>query len=189
MIEQAVTVIAQENMELACVFIQKTAVEKSLQEIEKRLATDYEVRKQAKMEGRRYCDPTMLTYQMDRIPEPIRVKPATTGSMQLGVYEEFSRSIPGFLPMSDGEIAFNNAKVNRYEQQQQMGISGLPPTMNLPSNPPLPPPGANDDILNIYDKLIGQMDNYLQDLSIYASPLSNQLVSSNFIVIGTLLIY
>ena len=43
MVEQAVGVLAQENMELACVFIQKTAVEKALIEIDKRLAGEYEV--------------------------------------------------------------------------------------------------------------------------------------------------
>lgn len=172
MVEQAVTVLAQENMELACVFIQKTAVEKALIEIDKRLAGEYEVRKQAKLEGRRYCDPVMLSYQLDRIPDSIRVKPATGGNMQLGVYEDFSRNIPGFLPITDGEASFvNNNKFNRQE-----------PTMSqvMPTNTPLPPPAANDDLLNIYDKLIGQMDNYLQDLTIYSTPISNQLVCIEF---------
>lgn len=75
MIEQASTVIAQENMDLACVFIQKTAVEKSLLEIDKRLTPEYEARKIARLEGRRYYDPIMLACQMERVPEPIRVKP------------------------------------------------------------------------------------------------------------------
>jgi len=187
MVEQAVTMIAQENMELGCAIIQKIAVEKSLNEIEKRLANDYEVRKQAKLEGTRYCDPKMLTYQMDRIPEPIRVKPAATGSMQLGVYEEFSRSIPGFLcPMPKAEIPVDNAKINLREEQQQTGINEIQPTINLPSNSLLPPPGSIDDTLNIYDKLIGRLDNLLQDVSVYPSPLSNQVVSSKSLAMGNI---
>jgi len=36
--EQAASVVAQENIELACAFIQKTAIEKAIIEIDKRLA-------------------------------------------------------------------------------------------------------------------------------------------------------
>jgi hypothetical protein len=39
------------------------------------LATEYEVRKQAKLENRRYYDTAMMNFQVERIPEPIRVKP------------------------------------------------------------------------------------------------------------------
>lgn len=77
MVEQASSLIATENMEIACAFMQKTAVEKSLLEIDKRLAPEYEARKQAKLEGRRFCDPQMLNYQAERMPEPIRVKPVS----------------------------------------------------------------------------------------------------------------
>lgn len=51
-------------MELACAFIQKTAVEKALPELDKRLVADYEIRKQARQEGRRYYDSMVLTYQV-----------------------------------------------------------------------------------------------------------------------------
>jgi CCR4-NOT transcription complex subunit 1 len=39
LVEQAATVAAQDNMELACAFIQKTAIEKAIPEIDKRLLT------------------------------------------------------------------------------------------------------------------------------------------------------
>ena len=35
---------------------------------------EYELRKQARQEGRRYCDPRVLTYQAERMPEQIRLK-------------------------------------------------------------------------------------------------------------------
>jgi len=38
-VEQAATIAAQDNMELACAFIQKTAIEKAIPEIDKRLLT------------------------------------------------------------------------------------------------------------------------------------------------------
>jgi len=39
MIEQAASLISEDNTELACAFIQKTAVEKALPEMDKRLTT------------------------------------------------------------------------------------------------------------------------------------------------------
>lgn len=39
MIEQAAQVIAQENVELMCAFIQKTASERAVPELEKKLAS------------------------------------------------------------------------------------------------------------------------------------------------------
>lgn len=44
--------LASDNTELACAFIQKTAIEKAIPEIEKRLANDFELRKVARQEGR-----------------------------------------------------------------------------------------------------------------------------------------
>lgn len=44
--------IANDNTELACAYIQKTAIEKAIPEIEKRLVSDFEVRKIARQEGR-----------------------------------------------------------------------------------------------------------------------------------------
>lgn len=52
LIEQAANVVAQENMELACAFIQKTAIEKAIPEIDKRLLSEIELRKLARSEGR-----------------------------------------------------------------------------------------------------------------------------------------
>ena len=64
LVEHAATLTAQDNVEPACVFIQKTAVEKSILEIDKRLQTEFDLRKQARNEGRRYYDPLVLTYQV-----------------------------------------------------------------------------------------------------------------------------
>lgn len=51
-IDQAVSAIADDNAELACAYIQKTAVEKALPEIDKRLMAEHELRKLARQEGR-----------------------------------------------------------------------------------------------------------------------------------------
>lgn len=100
-IESAAAVLATENMELACAFIQKTAVEKALPELDKRLMNDYEMRKIARQEGRRYFDPIVLTYQTERIPERVRLRVGGPSEVQIAVYEEFACNIPGFMPVRD----------------------------------------------------------------------------------------
>lgn len=67
LVEQAASLTAQDNVEPACAFIQKTAVEKSISEIDKRLATEFELRKHARNEGRRYYDPAVFSYQVSDI--------------------------------------------------------------------------------------------------------------------------
>lgn len=52
LIEQAANIVAQDNMELGCAFIQKTAIEKAIPETDKRLSTEYELRKMARADGR-----------------------------------------------------------------------------------------------------------------------------------------
>ncbi|XP_022920087.1 CCR4-NOT transcription complex subunit 1 isoform X2 [Onthophagus taurus] len=110
MIDQAATMIAQDNMELGCAVIQKTAIEKAIPEIDKRLMSEFELRKIARQEGRRYCDAIALTYQAERMPEQIRLKVGGVTPQQMAVYEEFARNIPGFLPMSERETALFMAK-------------------------------------------------------------------------------
>lgn len=139
MIEQASGVIAQENVELACCFIQKCAVEKAIPEMDRRLATEIELRKHARQENRRYCDPVVLTYQAERMPEQIRLRVGGAPTNQIAVYEEFARSIPGFLPT---------------------------PEASLPSGFLDNPPQAFvlDDMSKIYEKCINDIDAHLHAL-------------------------
>ncbi len=73
LIEQAAHQISADNTELACAFIQKTSMEKATPEVDKRLAEEFDLRKQARNEGRRYCNSGALTYQAERMPEQIRL--------------------------------------------------------------------------------------------------------------------
>ncbi|XP_069757054.1 CCR4-NOT transcription complex subunit 1 isoform X2 [Narcine bancroftii] len=137
LMEQAAAQVAQDNCELACCFIQKTAVEKAGPEMDKRLATEFELRKHARQEGRRYCDPVVLTYQAERMPEQIRLKVGGVDPKQLAVYEEFARNIPGFLPSND--------------ISQPTGFLAKP----------MQQAWATDDIAQIYDKCITELEQHL----------------------------
>lgn len=66
---------------------------------------EFERRKHARNEGRRYCDSAVLTYQAERMPEQIRLKVGAVTPQQMAVYEEFARNIPGFQPLSERDTA------------------------------------------------------------------------------------
>uniref|UniRef100_A0A8C7GGZ1 CCR4-NOT transcription complex subunit 1 n=1 Tax=Oncorhynchus kisutch TaxID=8019 RepID=A0A8C7GGZ1_ONCKI len=136
MMEEAAARVAQDNCELACCFIQKTAVEKAGPEMDKRLATEFELRKHARQEGRRYCDPVVLTYQAERMPEQIRLKVGGVDPKQLAVYEEFARNVPGFLPSND--------------LSQPTGFLSQPMKA-----------WATDDVAQIYDKCMADLEQHL----------------------------
>ena len=88
LVEQAANVVAADNMELACAFVQKTAIEKAIPEMDKRLLNEIELRKIARSEGRRYCDP-LAKYQAERMPEQIRLK--VCANLIVGFYIEIDR--------------------------------------------------------------------------------------------------
>ena len=95
-IEMTGTMVARDNVELACAFIQKKAVEKALPEIDKRLKVEFDSRVLARKEGRRYVDPLALNYQSSQMPDAIRLKVGAVPAHQAAVYDEFARIIPGF---------------------------------------------------------------------------------------------
>eukprot|EP00066_Takifugu_rubripes_P027282 XP_011616548.1 PREDICTED: CCR4-NOT transcription complex subunit 1 isoform X1 [Takifugu rubripes] len=156
MMEEAAARISQDNCELACCFIQKTAVEKAGPEMDKRLATEFELRKHARQEGRRYCDPVVLTYQAERMPEQIRLKVGGVDAKQLAVYEEFARNIPGFLPSND--------------LSQPTGFLAQPMKQQA---------WATDDVAQIYDKCIADLEQHLHAITptLAMNPLTQALRS------------
>lgn len=109
-IDMAANMIAQDNVELVCSFIQKWAIEKAIPEIDKALNTEFEVRKMARQEGRSFCDHTVLAYQAERIPMQIRLKVGSVPANQLAVYEEFGRNVPGFQRLTDRELFSKNVE-------------------------------------------------------------------------------
>lgn len=160
LIDQAANIVAADNMELACAFIQKTAVEKAIPEIDKRLMTEYDLRKLARQENRRYCDPVALNYQMERMPDPIRVKIGPISSQQMAVYEEFARNIPGFLPNErDATLLLQKHALTPIDNSQTAAAhTATPfPIPTLPQTSLL-----TDDMAMLYEKLAMEAEQFVQ---------------------------
>ncbi|XP_066142150.1 CCR4-NOT transcription complex subunit 1 isoform X1 [Euwallacea fornicatus] len=151
MIDQASSIIATDNMELACAVVQKTAVEKAIPEIDKRLTNEYELRRLARKDGRCYCDTLALTYQSERMPEPIRLKVGGLTPSQMAVYEEFGRNIPGFLPNErDTALLMQNPVLNALDPQPH-------PATPFPINQL-----AGDEISLTFEKYIAEVEQFVQ---------------------------
>lgn len=153
--ETVVTTIAEDNMELACAFIQKAAIEKAIPEIDKRLLSEYELRKLARAEGRRYCDSQVLTYQAERMPEQIRLKVGGVNNQRMIVYDCFARNIPGFLPISDRDTAIF---IPKPVTQESHSVTPFQPAT------PAQIPFQNDEIGSLYDKLVSELELVLQNV-------------------------
>jgi hypothetical protein len=80
--------------------------EQALPEIDKRLNVELELRKLARKEGRRYCDPVALTYQSERMPEPLRSKVGQVPTVQVQAALLFSVGSHSFLGGFLVEIMF-----------------------------------------------------------------------------------
>lgn len=157
--------IASENIDLSCCFIEKLAVEKAKIELDKRLTPEYESRKRARAEGRRFCDPATLTYQAERMPEAIRLKVGSVPPQHFQVYEDIGRNIPGFAPVVSQEPSMTGltpAAVAAFQQQQQLkqtaGVASNFPQANFE-----PPAASSVDtgLVNLYDKLVAELEQLL----------------------------
>ncbi|XP_073847856.1 CCR4-NOT transcription complex subunit 1 isoform X2 [Musca autumnalis] len=137
-IEGASIQLTNDNVELACAFIQKTAAEKATPEVDRRLAADFETRKMAREENSRYFDAQTLAYQSERLPEQVRLKMGGVPPNQFAVYAEFARNIPGFQIMSDRDIA-----------------------LFLPKPQEMPPTFPTDEMGLMYAELASKMEAFL----------------------------
>lgn len=169
-VDQTASVVAADNVELACCFVQKTAVEKAISELDKRLAPEYEARKCARAEGSCFVDG-----QESRLPEPLRLKPVT--DRQMAVFEEFVRVVPGFAPGSS--VAVSSASgagvdVTQLAPNTLLSSSGLrvgqPPPVRATAPPSMASSG--DEMSSILDKLAAELQGAVQLLS--AAALTSQ---------------
>jgi hypothetical protein len=163
-IEITVHQIANDNVELACAFVQKKAIEKAIQEIDKHIKNEIDARIMARKEGRRYCDQVALTYQAERMPDAIRLKVGGQ-AQQMAVYDEFARNIPGFKPLTRQEIQAITPK--RVDQPSQ-GLQEHMPGSSIAQEGPRRIPGFEgqqipDDCIAILGEVQNKVQPFVQN--------------------------
>ena len=90
--EQALLMLVQDNLDLACVVIEKTAMEKALAKVDEGLASAYLTRRDFKMHGRGalFWDGTALSHYSTTLPDMLRIGPPGLQPAQLRVYEQLA---------------------------------------------------------------------------------------------------
>lgn len=166
LVDEAAMAVTEANITLATNFIVKSACEKAVMEIEKRLEPDFLARRMALKEGRQFQGDVDFTVVGEKMPEQKNLLPGSISDAQMKIYDDFSSKICGFKPLAPEErfIEFTrrgqmttpagasrtptNAFATPFvpaSSSLAMSEAGRPPTTGLPGvlgshhPPPLPP--------------------------------------------------
>ncbi|XP_059164399.1 CCR4-NOT transcription complex subunit 1-like isoform X2 [Physella acuta] len=140
-IEEAAVLLANDNVEICANYIQKLAVERVGLDMDKKLAPEFEIRKRSRQEGRIYYDSQVHTYQSERVPEQISLKIGPVTPQQLAVYDEFSRNIPGFQPLTDTILPSGTRQTASMSGQEELShlyekmVQEIDAHMHMMANP------------------------------------------------------
>ena len=92
--EQAILVVAADNLDLACGVVEKVAMEKAVQEVDDGLGPAYGARRAHRDRSREaFWDTAAMaaSHYSGMLPDPLRLKLGVLSPQQLQVYEDFSR--------------------------------------------------------------------------------------------------
>lgn len=91
MVEEAAFAVTEANLEVATNFIVKSACEKAVAEVEKRLENEFSTRRAARRDNRlfRPLDNEIIA-MCENVPEPIRVKSGLISDQAIKIYDDFS---------------------------------------------------------------------------------------------------
>ena len=101
-------------------------------------------------------DPVALTYQAERMPDPIRLKVGQAPPAQAAVFDEFARNIPGFKPLTEREaqqMTINKPAVGG-------GVAGA--GENVPGNAGGPSVSASEDCVAILDEVHSKLQPFIE---------------------------
>ncbi|PNH04056.1 CCR4-NOT transcription complex subunit 1 [Tetrabaena socialis] len=101
MLEQLISVLVNDNLDLGCTLIEKAATDKAVRDIDKSLQAAYEERAKARAAGKPWVDAAAFHSTGARfpgsLPEGLRPRPGGIQPHHLRVYEDFTR-IPKTAP-------------------------------------------------------------------------------------------
>ena len=113
-LEQVVTLLVTDNLDLCCQIIEKAAGGRSQRELDERLASSYSARAKAKATGAVFRDPMFSDAKFpSSLPDALKAKPGALTPQQQRVYKDFT-SIP------------RTAAAAASQQQQQATVPSRP---------------------------------------------------------------
>ena len=129
--EQALLLLVQDNLDLACVVIEKTAMEKALAKVDEGLANAYRTRRDFKMHGHGaiFWDKASLSHYSTTLPDLMRIAPPGLQPAQLRVYEQLAMT-PN-VPRQEDDLEVDDVPAVAGLHSMGMGSSFLMPTQAL----------------------------------------------------------
>lgn len=129
--EQAIMIIANDNLELACSVVEKVAMDKAVVEVDEALAPSYMTRlKHRERSTQAFWDTAAMaaSHYSGMLPDPLRLKLGGLQPGQTRVYEEFGkRAISTFLrpevaTHEDGAVHAGQGAASQYEGAAPGGL-------------------------------------------------------------------
>eukprot|EP01114_Cavostelium_apophysatum_P013415 TRINITY_DN3247_c0_g1_i5.p1 TRINITY_DN3247_c0_g1~~TRINITY_DN3247_c0_g1_i5.p1 ORF type:complete len:2234 (+),score=701.16 TRINITY_DN3247_c0_g1_i5:75-6776(+) len=123
MVEQAVQILASDNLDLACTIIEKAATEKAVRDTDEALSVAFNIRrKHIKERGNAtFFDPTFVS-RYPAIPESLRPKLGGLMAHQVRVYDDFSRIAPPSYSQSYSDSKDESGEIPSLERRSSYGV-------------------------------------------------------------------
>lgn len=148
-IEATVTLLLNDNIDICVCFVQKTCIERGLEEIDKNMKMDYDLRQSGRFEE-------TLQYPM---PEAFRHRNSMSSFKQMAVYEYMGRNLPGFVALSP--VSSIHSIESSFKPVNTMAATNYPVVPNEVSATLLT--SSNDAIVNIYDRMLKHLTELIQE--------------------------
>lgn len=90
-LEQVITVVVSDNLDLCCQIVEKAAGERAQRELNERLAQSYTARAKARASGEKFVDMSFTEGQFPAaLPDVLKAKPGALTPQQQKVYQDFA---------------------------------------------------------------------------------------------------
>lgn len=163
--EQAIVLIASDNLELACSVVEKVAMDKATVEVDDALAAAYAQRRKHRdsRSAGAFWDPSALTvsHYASLLPDPLRIQLGGLQPDQVRVYDEFGR--PRVAPLAPPPATTPGFDLQRLIQRTGTPIAGGP--ASVPGSPSVEAAAAGGkdgaEVMERFNALAAEMERLL----------------------------
>ncbi|KAF9475663.1 Not1-domain-containing protein [Pholiota conissans] len=117
--DQLVTLLVQDNLDIACSAIEKAAMERAVSDVDEGFATSYDVRRRHRElhSAQAFWDPAVPVSNFTAsLPDPLRIKPTGVQPHQFFVYEDFGSDPKRRIDSRPASVTSIHAAVQSYSQ-------------------------------------------------------------------------
>ncbi|KAI6187815.1 CCR4-Not complex component [Aphelenchoides besseyi] len=156
-LEHAVMLLAEANIEPATNHIARNACEKAVQDVEASMSRDFEIRAEGRNEGRPFKPDPQLISLNSKLPEMLRMSVGTISEEAFRVYEEFNRP-------TANSTDFGVEELDTMRRTAGLGVEQTPSATNFDLQTRLQGPQSRIPVDAGYQFTDGNSPAYLQSV-------------------------